>query len=186
MPRIVYEHSFDGFDARVARLGLAELVDDLKKRLCGWRLEVEERKNANGGGHLRGLIDDRFAGDSTWKKRVSGGVDFIKHREVDGIRVGLGVEIQVSARSDMVAVDLLHLKQDLHAGEIDAGILVVPSNQLAHYLVSRAPNVTDSLRILNSFDAGSLPICLWGIEHDGAGAALPVKGRRNRGGQPGD
>lgn len=87
------------------------------------------------------------------------------------------MEIQVSARSDLIAVDLLHLKQALRGGLIDLGVLVVPSDRLSIFLPSRFPSVTEALRILDNFDAESLPLVLWGIEHDAPGVALPVRGR---------
>jgi hypothetical protein len=40
------------------------------------------------------------------------------------------VEIQFSARSDLVVIDLIHLRKAIVQGKIDIGVLVVPSDRL--------------------------------------------------------
>jgi hypothetical protein len=60
----------------------------------------------------------------------------------------LEVEIQVSARSDLLIRDVIHLRDSLERGRIDVGTIVV----------ARAEN---------------LPLLLIAIEHDGAGPPLP-------------
>jgi|SRR5690606_30802543 len=177
MPQIVFEHHYDGATKKVSRLGLSSLLDELRERLTGFRLQVEETKGANGGGALRKLLDKQFESDPSWIKTTVGGIDYTKCIDARGIKLCLGVEIQVSARSDLIAVDLLHLKQALRGGLIDVGVLVVPSDLLSTYLPSRFPSVTEAQRIFDNFDAESLPLILWGLEHDGPGKALPVRGR---------
>jgi hypothetical protein len=178
MPIIQQERAFDGFAARSDRLGLKTILDELRLILGDWQLLVMEERDANGGAALRKMIDERFAASEGWKKQVVGAPDWTKYREIDGVRLGLGVEIQVSARSDMVAVDLLHLKRALGGGVIDVGLLVVPSDRLGVFLTDRAPCWNDAIRILENFDAESLPIALWALEHDGPGPALPKQRRR--------
>jgi len=58
----------------------------------------------------------------------------VKRRESAGVlvritRLGLGplVEIQFSARSDLMIVDVAHLREGVADGTIDVGFLVVPS-----------------------------------------------------------
>ena len=177
MPQLVHEQFFDGAEARMRRLGLLPIVEEVRSALTEFRLEVEERRGAKGGGALRQLLAERFREENGWVKKTVGGIDQTKCSEAGGIQLCVGVEIQVSARSDLIAVDLLHLKQALRGGWIDLGILVVPSDRLATFLPSRFPSISEALRILENFDADSLPLILWGIEHDGPGTALPVRGR---------
>lgn len=177
MPKIVVEDYFDGAKNKIERLDLTGIIEELRELLTGFRLEVKEKKGANGGGALRKILDGRFEEVDGWIKKTVGGIDHTKCSENGRVRLCVGVEVQVSGRSDLVAVDLLHLKQALRAGLIDVGVLVVPSDTLSVYLPSRFPSVTEARRILDNFEADSLPLVLWGIEHDGPGIALPVKGR---------
>ena len=46
----------------------------------------------------------------------------------------IGVEIQVSGRSDLLSVDFIHLRNQLLQGEIDLAVLIVPGDKLGYYL----------------------------------------------------
>ena len=181
MPTIPYHKFFDGAEAKLKRMGLDGVLEELEEIITGWELLVIEQKGANGGAALRKLLDARFEAAQGWIKRVSGDIDHTKCLTVGGVSLCVGVEIQVSARSDLIAVDLLHLKQGLRNGMIDIGVLIVPTDRLATFLPSRFPSVTEALRILDNFEAEALPLILWGIEHDGpyegTGSPLPVRGR---------
>jgi len=54
-----------------------------------------------------------------WTNQASGDVDWIKCRIVDGVRVCVGVEVQVSARSDLIFRDIVHFQKQMREGEID-------------------------------------------------------------------
>lgn len=169
MPIIDNFIEFNGFSARVARLGLNTLVDEIKDIIEGYQLNIEETKKANGTIFIRKSIDRGFEVRGGWKKSQSGNIDWVKSMNTGA---ALGVEIQVSGRSDMVAVDVLHLKKGFRLGVIDAGIIVVPSDDISPYLTDRAANLREAKRhiIENHFD--DQPIALVSFRHDGTGPRL--------------
>ncbi|MEJ0065154.1 MAG: hypothetical protein WDM85_06655 [Caulobacteraceae bacterium] len=59
MPIITDVVSFNGVAERIARLGLAELYDEVLDSLT-FELAVEERRHANGTKPIRQWIDQRF------------------------------------------------------------------------------------------------------------------------------
>jgi len=178
MPRIVIEDFFDGAQRRIDRLGLSDIMDETRKIVTDWQLTVLEQRGANGGGALRELLDARFAGRKGWSMTKVGGIDWTRCARRRGTQICIGVEVQVSARSDLVAVDLLHINKAIRDGNIDLGVLIVPSDRLASFLPSRFPCVSESRRMLEMADARTIPLVFWGIEHDGPGAALAVRGRK--------
>lgn len=60
MPKITSEQSFDGAEALITRLGLDELLAEVREVVTSFDLLIEERKDANGTAGLRTKIDDRF------------------------------------------------------------------------------------------------------------------------------
>ena len=66
--------------------------------MTGFQLLVEERRDANGGAFVRKLLDDRFDQTGGWSKKVTGDVDWTKCQIVNGTRVCVGVELQISGR----------------------------------------------------------------------------------------
>lgn len=180
MPKITDMLFYGGARERIKRLGLLLLFEELLCVLAGFELKILEKRDANGGAALRKLIDHRIEAVAGWHKKVSGGIDWTKTRCVEDITVCLGVEIEVSGRSDLVAVDLLHFQRALRAGEIDVGVLVVPSASLSHYLVSRAPSLPETQRIFEAFNAHQMPIVILALEHDGFGDGLPVRSKVSR------
>jgi hypothetical protein len=89
----------------------------------------------------------------------------------------MGVEIQVSARSDMLIRDIVHLRNSLQQGEIDIGVIVVPSDRLQSFLTDRTPSLKDAVRYVEQEfkEATTFPIIIIAIEHDAPGKALPKK-----------
>jgi hypothetical protein len=157
---------------------LVELVDEVRGILTAFDLRVREQKDSNGGAALRELLDHRFDGATGWKKTQTGGVDWVKCRSYDGASACLGVEIQVSARSDLLIMDIVHLRTGITSGGIDVGVLVVPSDRLAVFLTDRAPSYSDALRHVDQAKAEDLPLLIMGLEHDGPGQALPKRKKR--------
>jgi len=94
---------------------------------------------------------------------------------VNGTRVCVGVEIQVSARSELLYKDILHLKSRLVSGDIDLGIIVAPSDHLQSFLPDRTPSISYAKRVIVEQDADRLPIVLIEMEHDGPGPPLGKK-----------
>lgn len=178
MPRIVEEQPYNGVLQRIERLGLAPIVAELREIIQGFSLQVEERRDANGGAAVRKLLDERFARGEGWTKKQTGDVDWTKCRIVNGTRLCLGVEIQFSGRSDLIVVDLIHLRKALTDGRIDVAVLVVPSDRLGVFLTDRGPRIADAKRHVAAARADDLPLLLIGLEHDGPGAALPKQAKR--------
>lgn len=74
MPKIVEEQSFDGAEALIDRLGLDDLLAEVRGIITGFALLVEEKKDSNGAAALRKMIDERFRAAGGWvKKTVRGG-----------------------------------------------------------------------------------------------------------------
>lgn len=109
MAQIVEEHPYNGVTQRIERLGLAPLLDELRTILQEFPLLVEERRDANGGAAVRKMIDERFEQARGWEKKQTGDVDWTKCHTINGARVCVGVEIQFSARSDLIVIDVIHL-----------------------------------------------------------------------------
>lgn len=178
MPRLE-EVAYDGFYEKVKRLGLEGLLAEARHALSGFDLRVLEEKDSNGGAALRELIDARFAGAKGWTKIQSGGIDWTKCHRANGTKVCLGIEIQVSARSDMLVMDIQHLRTAVIDGQIDVCVLAVPSDALGAFLTDRAPTLSDAKRHVDIARASDLPLLLIGITHDGPGAALAKRRKRS-------
>ena len=159
-------------------MGLAPLVDEVRGILTGFDLRVLEEKDKNGGAALREILDARFVAASGWRKAQTGAVDWIKCRVINGSELCVGVEIQVSARSDLLIMDVVHLRKRITEGKIDLGILVVPSDRLAVFLTDRVPSMADAVRHIDQMRADDLPLLLIALEHDGPGKALPKRRKR--------
>lgn len=180
MPRIVKELAYDGAQERITRLGLGSLLEEVRTILTGFDLRVKEEKDANGGAALRKMIDARFEQMSDWEGRKTGDIDWTKCRSINGVQVCLGIELQLSARSDMIAVDIIHLGTALRKGKIDVGILVVPSDRLSRFLTDRAPSISAAERHRQAARADDLPLLLIALEHDGPGTPLAKQEKKPR------
>lgn len=172
MPRISEEKFYNGAQERIGRLGLTPLLDELRGIVKGFQLRVKESKDANGGAAVRKLIDARFKVATGWDKKQSGDVDWTKCQVINGTRVCIGVEIQFSARSDLVVVDLIHLRKALVRGRIDVGVLVVPDDKLAIFLTDRGPKMSNAKQHVVEAKVEDFPLVLISLEHDGPGPPL--------------
>jgi hypothetical protein len=175
MAKIIEIVNFDGAETKMYRLGLQTILEEVCELLRSATIFLEERKQANGGASVRELIDVRFATASGWERKQTGDVDWLKCKVINGTRVCLGVEIQVSARSELLYKDILHLRTRISQGDIDLGIIVVPSDRLQSYLPDRTPSISYAKKVIRETDADRLPILLIEIEHDGPGPALKKK-----------
>ena len=176
MPLITARSSYNGFDQRVQRLRLHPLLDEIEEAVTGFQLLIEEARHANGTKWIRETIDERFESVGGWTKLVSGGVDWTK---VDTADRSMGVEVQVSGRSDLLAVDVLHLHGELSGGNLDAGVIVVPDDTLSPFLTDRTPNLRTAIKHVQS-RARDMPVQIIAFRHDGVGDAIP-KARTNLG-----
>jgi hypothetical protein len=105
-------------------------------------------------------------------------VDWTKCHHANGTEVCLGIEIQMSARSDMLVMDVQHLRVAMTEGRIDVGVLAVPSDALGAFLTDRAPCLSDARRHVDLARATDLPLLLIGLTHDGPGDPLPKRVKR--------
>ena len=176
MPRITDRLSFNGFEIKAARLSLTDLLAEVEAAVTGFQMLVEERRHANGTRWLRQTIDQQFTDIGGWSKITSGGVDWSKANN-QGSK--LGVEVQVSGRSDLLAVDVLHLREELNGGRLDVGVIVVPDDTLSRYLTDRTPNLRTAIRHIED-RASDMAIQILAIRHDGVGTAI-AKSRTNLG-----
>lgn len=179
MPRITHRLSYNGFDAKVERLYLTDLLDEVVSAVTDFSLYVEEEKHANGTRQIRQAIDAQFETKVGWKKITSGGIDWSKGNE-RGSKIG--VEVQVSGRSDLLAVDVLHLRAELNAGQMDVGVIVVPDDTLSRFLTDRTPNLQTAIRHIQDH-AADTAVQIIAFRHDGPGPALQ-KARTNLGRNP--
>ena len=96
MPTISKEVPYHGAVERIRRLGLSDLVYEVRQIITGFELRVKEVKDANGGAAVRKLIDAQFSSAADWTKCA----------HINGAHVCVGVEVQFSARSDLLVIDV--------------------------------------------------------------------------------
>jgi len=75
----------------------------------------------------------------------------------------------------------IHLHAAFRDGRIDAGIIIVPSDRLSHFLTDRAPCMSDAKRHVEAARLGDSSLVLFAIEHDGPGPPLAKQPKRSAG-----
>jgi len=178
MPKIVEEVYYNGARERIERLGLSKLVEEIKSIISGFELRVREQVDANGGAAVRKLIDARFERETGWIRKTTGDIDWTKCRRSGGAKICLGVEVQVSARSDLLVVDMIHLTAAFRDGRIDIGVVIVPSDKLSRFLTDRGPCISDAKKHARAARLEDSPLILFAIEHDGPGPPLAKQMKR--------
>lgn len=181
MPQIVEEVYYEGAKGRIERLGLTPLIDEIRSAVTGFPLLVKEQVDANGGAAARKLIDEQFDKLGGWTKKVSGDIDWMKCRTIEGTRVCVGVEVRVSAGSSLLMVDMLRLSSAFRDGRIDVGIVVVPSDKLSRFLTDRGPCMSDAKKHAHAARLEDSSLVLFAIEHDGPGPPLAKQAKRTPG-----
>ena len=180
MPIISKREDYNGFVKKTARLKLGSLVAEAESTLGSFQLSVVEERHANGTKGVRQSIDAAFDQLGGWKKLTSGGIDWTKQGAGGST---IGVEVQVSGRSDMLAVDIMHLKEKMLAGEIDIGLIIVPDDRLSRFLTDRTPNLATAVKHV-THRASDLPIRIAAFAHDSVGQEALGKMRTNLGKLP--
>jgi len=180
LPKIAEEIPYNGVYERAQRLGLVHLLDELRELLTNFALLVKEETDSNGGKRVRELIDSQFRSVDGWVKGQSL-IDWTKCITVNGTKLCVGVEIQVSGRSDSgLVMDIIHLRRAISKGDIDVGVIVAPTDELADYLTDRAPSIKSAKMHVEEAKAEDLPLLLISLAHDGAGPPLPKQAKRSR------
>ena len=163
----------------MCRLGLSHIFLELLEIMISTDIRVLDKKQANGAGRVRELIDERFGNYQDWVQSKSGNVDWIKRLRYNQTIVSrMGVEIQVSGRSDLLARDIVHIRNNLQDSHIDVGAIVVPSDEFEYFLTDRVANFSYAVRYVEEElrEAKDYPIVLLAVEHDGySDHALPKK-----------
>lgn len=173
--RIVDERFYNGSEEKIKRLGIS-VYAETKDLLAGIPLALHEERDSNSGAAVRELIDAAFEGAGGWKKAQTGDIDWRKCSKINGTHICVGVEVQVSARSDLVVIDVMHLRTAIEKGDIDLGVLVVPSDRMAVFLTDRAPSFRETvIAIEDRMRADTLPLVVLSVEHDAPGIALPKR-----------
>jgi hypothetical protein len=173
---------YNGSRDKVCRLGLSVLYLEVQQIILETDIRLLEEKDANGAAIIRKALDDRFDAAGEWNKKTTGGIDWIKRiRYNNSIISTIGVEVQVSARSDLLIRDIVHLRNSLQEGEIDVGVIVVPDDRLQLFLPDRTPSFKDAVRYIEEEfkEAMTFPIVVIAIEHDGPGEALGKQKRKS-------
>ena len=180
--KIVEEKYYNGSKEKIERLGIT-LYQDVKNLLLGIPLELNEERDTNSGAAVREKIDEALEAAGGWTKAQTGDIDWRKCTKDNGAQICVGVEVQVSARSDLVLIDVMHLRTAIEKGAIDLGVLIVPSDKMAIFLTDRAPSFRETtIAIEDRMRADKEPLVVIAIEHDCAGPPLPKRRKRSAGG----
>ncbi len=179
MPKIAEIAYYNGAQEKIARLGMTPLFDEVRQILTGFQLYILEQRDSNGGAAIREMIDAAFISAGGWTKKQTGDVDWTKCLVLSSSsQVCIGVEVQISGRSDLLIIDVVHLRDQITGGHIDIGIIVVPSDHLAPFLTDRGPNFSAAKQAVLRNRAEDLPLAIISIDHDGSGPALPKRRTR--------
>ncbi len=183
--RITVELAYDGLERRIQRLHLSPVVEEVRQLLRNMHVVLSERPSSNSGATLRKLISWEFKEAVGWLKKTGRGADWWKFVKVGDARVCLASTIRVSGRSELIVADLRRLCRLVRGGEIDAGMVIVPSDRLASFLKGGRPSLGGTLTAIEYSDSQGIPLLVMAVEHDGAGPPLGVtnaksRGRRNR------
>lgn len=178
---------YDGARDKICRLGLADLFLEVQETIFRTAISLEEAPEANGAAVIREALDASFEKSKTWKQTKAGGVDWAKQIRINAKYITkLGVEIQVSARSDLLIRDIVHLRNSLQEGSIDVGVIIVPDDRMQRFLPDRTPAFRDAVRYIEKEfkEATTFPIVIIAVEHDSPGRALAKKKRKAEIGEP--
>jgi hypothetical protein len=106
-----------------------------------------DKKQANGTGVVREMIDAKFGEYTEWVQSKSGDIDWVKQFRYNQTIVSrIGVEIQVSGRSELLSRDIVHIRNNPQDSHIDVGVIVVPSDDFEYRLTDRVANYTYAVR----------------------------------------
>ncbi len=75
----------------------------------------------------------------------------------------------MSAESDLLLLNLQYLRDDIAAGRIDVGAMVVASNNLANFLAKGVADFGAAVKAVDHAGASYLPLVVLALDHDGPG-----------------
>lgn len=173
---------YSGSLERITKLGLSALFLEAQAIFLDTKVYLLESKDANGAAEIRKMVDASFTSSGGWEKAQTGDVDWIKKFRYNRTLIAsIGVEVQLSARSDLLIRDLVHLRNAIQNGIIEVGLIVVPSDKMQNYLPDRTPSFRDAKRIFEvEFpEAQNIPLVLMAVEHDGEGPPIIKQKRKS-------
>jgi len=174
---------YGGARQAITHLGLSSLFLEILEIIFKTKILLLEERNANSGQVVREKIDQTFSSQENWKKGRAGEIDWIKRLKFnETIVVVVGVEVQVSARSDLLIRDIVHLRNHIRKGKINLGVIIVPSEKMQKFLPDRTPSIKDAIRYIEEEfrEAMEIPLVIIAIEHDGpSDKPLPKKKTRS-------
>jgi hypothetical protein len=186
MPNLAERMFFGGAETKLNRLGLRGIWTELETVLTGFKFRLNNDDKSDTRIVLLKLLDDRFRSLGGWSQKKDEGIDWTGCHKISDTRVCLGVQIQflVSARSDLILVDLQYLYDEIVSGRIDVGVMVVPSTKLAlSFLMDNVATYKDAVRGIQRAGASHYPVAVLSLEHDGPGPAL-IKRQTRQGRNP--
>lgn len=111
---------YGGSREKVCRLGLAHIFLELQEILISTEIRILDKRKANGAAVVREKIDASFGEFPDWVQSKSGDIDWVKRlRFNQTIVTRMGVEIQVSGRSNALSTDMVHIRNSLQDSIID-------------------------------------------------------------------
>ncbi|MDX1966876.1 MAG: hypothetical protein SFV23_06880 [Planctomycetaceae bacterium] len=158
---------------------MADLFFELLQLLLNTEVHLLDQIQANGAAAIRVAIDEAFKSAGNWTEKKSGGIDWSKQMRYNSTLIAkIGVEVHVSARSDLLVRDVVHLRNSLQLAEIDVGVIVVPDDRMQKLLPDRTPCFSDAVRYIEKDfpEAMNYPIIVVAVEQDGpSGKPLPKR-----------
>lgn len=168
---------YAGSRDKLCRLGLAQPFIELQQMIFDTKIQLLRKRQAASTDQISELGERLTPG--SWRRNDSSRNSWIgQFRYNEEFLARLGVEIQVSSRSDLLIRDIVHLRNSLQEGIIDIGVIVVPTDEMQIFLPDRTPSYRDAIRYIEKEfkEATTFPIIIIGIEHDGlSDKALPKK-----------
>ncbi|HIE32989.1 MAG TPA: hypothetical protein EYP81_02935 [Thermodesulfobacteriaceae bacterium] len=174
---------YGGARQAITHLGLSSLFIEILEIIFKTKIFLLEEKNANSAQVVREKLYQTFKAHGNWKKGKAGEIDWMKKLKFnETIVVIVGVEVQVSARSDLLIRDIVHLRNHIRKGKINLGVIIVPSERMQKFLPDRTPSIKDAIRYIEDEfkEAMEMPLVVIGIEHDGP-SDKPLPKKKTRG-----
>jgi|SRR5437588_8009492 len=175
--KISQTKSYSGASDKLCRLGLAETFVHLQEAIFDTKVYLSSKRKPSKGVLVSRQFAKALIGGPSWRRDASG--KWIgQFRYEDQFLSRLGLEIQISSRSDLLIRDIVHLRNSLQEGVIDIGVIVVPDDEMQVFLTDRTPSYRDAVRYIEKEfkEATTFPIIIIAIEHDGiSDTALPKK-----------
>lgn len=177
--KISHTTFYAGARDKLCRLGLAKPFVDLQELILDTKIQLPLKRKATNNNFVNRRLNRRLVASGDWRRNASPGVRRVRHiRYKDIFLARLGVEVQVSARSDLLIRDIVHLRNSLQEGVIDIGVIVVPDDEMQVFLTDRTPSYRDAVRYIEKEfkEATTFPIIIMAIGHDGiSDKPLPKK-----------